>query len=214
NLLMAFYKSTNFKPERIIMYRDGVSDSEFLKVLRYELKAMREACTELGVDYKPGITFIVVQKRHHTRLYAANDKDAIGRSGNVPPGTTVDHSITHPSDKDFYMVSHEGIQGTSKPTHYYVLWDDNDLNLDQLQGMTYAMCHMYSRCTRSVSMPAPAYYAHLVAFRAKVHHEDMVNSDGSSDGSTVSSDSLSDSDINKIAGMGTNNPLSKTHYFL
>jgi len=25
------------------------------------------------------------------------------------------------------------------------------------------------RCTRSVSIPAPAYYAHLVAFRARYH---------------------------------------------
>ena len=27
----------------------------------------------------------------------------------------------------------------------------------------------YVRCTRSVSIPAPAYYAHLVAFRARYH---------------------------------------------
>lgn len=31
------------------------------------------------------------------------------------------------------------------------------------------MCHTYVRCTRSVSIPAPAYYAHLVAFRARYH---------------------------------------------
>lgn len=30
-------------------------------------------------------------------------------------------------------------------------------------------CHTYARCTRSVSIPAPAYYAHLVAFRARYH---------------------------------------------
>ena len=44
---------------------------------------------------------------YYFRLYAANEEDRIGRSGNVPPGTTVDTKITHPSDKDFYMVSHE-----------------------------------------------------------------------------------------------------------
>ena len=36
---------------------------------------------------------------------------------------------------------------------------------DELQQLTYQLCHTYVRCTRSVSIPAPAYYAHLVAFR-------------------------------------------------
>ena len=40
---------------------------------------------------------------------------------------------------------------------------------DELQVLTYQMCHTYVRCTRSVSIPAPAYYAHLVAFRARYH---------------------------------------------
>lgn len=50
-----------------------------------------------------------------------------------------------------------------------MLWDDNSLTADELQQLTYQMCHTYVRCTRSVSIPAPAYYAHLVAFRARYH---------------------------------------------
>jgi hypothetical protein len=61
------------------------------------------------------------------------------------------------------------LQGTSRPSHYHVLWDDNSLTADELQQLTYQMCHTYVRCTRSVSIPAPAYYAHLVAFRARYH---------------------------------------------
>ena len=60
-------------------------------------------------------------------------------------------------------------QGTSRPSHYHVLWDDNDFTADELQSTTYQLCHTYVRCTRSVSIPAPAYYAHLVAFRARYH---------------------------------------------
>lgn len=60
-------------------------------------------------------------------------------------------------------------QGTSRPSHYHVLWDDNRFNADELQILTYQLCHTYVRCTRSVSIPAPAYYAHLVAFRARYH---------------------------------------------
>lgn len=124
----------------------------------------------------------------------------IGKSGNIPAGTTVDTSITHPFEFDFYLCSHAGIQvtadgrdavfcsvllcvalsglssnsvsplqGTSRPSHYYVLWDDNRFTADELQILTYQLCHTYVRCTRSVSIPAPAYYARLVAFRARYH---------------------------------------------
>ncbi|KAG7176184.1 argonaute 2-like 2, partial [Homarus americanus] len=183
NLLISFYKSTKRKPDRIIMFRDGVSESQFLEVLSYELKAMRAACTELEEGYTPAMTFIVVQKRHHTRLFC-QDRDGVGRSKNIPPGTTVDTFITHPTERDFYLCSHQGIQGTSKPTHYHILWDDSDLTMNDLQTLTYAMCHLYSRCTRSVSIPTPAYYAHLVAFRAKVHSHDLCHSETSSSASS------------------------------
>lgn len=168
-LLVQFYKSTRFKPNRIIFYRDGVSEGQFSAVLQHELLAVREACMKLEADYKPGITFIVVQKRHHTRLFCADKKEQIGKSGNIPAGTTVDVGITHPTEFDFYLCSHAGIQGTSRPSHYHVLWDDNHFTADELQCLTYQLCHTYVRCTRSVSIPAPAYYAHLVAFRARYH---------------------------------------------
>lgn len=169
SLLLQFYQSTRFKPARIIYYRDGVSEGQFSNVLNHELRAIREACLKLEIEYQPGITFVVVQKRHHTRLFCADKKDQMGRSGNIPAGTTVDHVITHPTEFDFYLCSHAGIQGTSRPSHYHVLWDDNNFSADDLQNLTYQLCHTYVRCTRSVSIPAPAYYAHLVAFRARYH---------------------------------------------
>ena len=98
---------------------------------------MREACIKLEADYKPGITFIVVQKRHHTRLFCADKKEQSGRSGNIPAGTTVDIGITHPTEFDFYLCSHQGIQGTSRPSHYHVLWDDNHFEADELQQLTF-----------------------------------------------------------------------------
>lgn len=191
-LLIMFYKSTGgYKPHRIILYRDGVSEGQFPHVLQHELTALREACIKLEAGYRPGITFIVVQKRHHTRLFCADKKEQSGKSGNIPAGTTVDVGITHPTEFDFYLCSHQGIQvtylhyndvdnavliltltffpnqGTSRPSHYHVLWDDNQFDSDELQCLTYQLCHTYVRCTRSVSIPAPAYYAHLVAFRAR-----------------------------------------------
>ena len=57
------------------------------QVLQHELRSVREACMKLEEDYEPGITFIVVQKRHHTRLFCADHKDMVGT--NVYVGTNV-----------------------------------------------------------------------------------------------------------------------------
>lgn len=41
-LLLAFYKSTNQKPHRIIFYRDGVGEGQFSQVLWHEMDAIRK----------------------------------------------------------------------------------------------------------------------------------------------------------------------------
>ena len=86
--------------------------------------------------------------------------------GNAPPGTVVDSHITANSQFDFYMCSHYGMLGTSRPTHYHVLNDDIKLNADEIQRFTFDMCHLFGRCTAVVSSPAPTYYAHLAAYQA------------------------------------------------
>jgi eukaryotic translation initiation factor 2C len=42
----------------------------------------------LESDYQPPVTFVVVQKRHHTRLFANNHNDnhVVNKSENILPG--------------------------------------------------------------------------------------------------------------------------------
>eukprot|EP00795_Rhopilema_esculentum_P001647 gene1647-16114_t len=182
-LLIEFKRATGYEPERIIMYRDGVSEGQFSQVLQHEVSAVQKACRSLHAEYKPSITFMTVQKRHHVRLFPEDRRDEIGRSKNIPAGTVVDKTICHPTEFDFYLCSHSGIQGTSRPAHYRVLWDDSRFTADELQTLTYSLCHNYARCTRSVSIPPPAYYAHHVAMRARYH---VAAKEGSSQGSSNS----------------------------
>ncbi|KAL3183022.1 hypothetical protein MRX96_006813 [Rhipicephalus microplus] len=55
--------------------------------------------------------------------------------------------------------------GTSRPAHYYIEWDDSNFSADDLQKLSYYLCHTY----HSVSIPASLYYAHLTAGSAKDH---------------------------------------------
>lgn len=59
------------------------------------------------------------------------------------------------------------------------------LSLFVAQMLTYWLTFTYQRATRTVSIPPPAYYAHLAAFRARM----MI--------------SRSDSDVESVASGGT-----------
>ncbi|KAH7980007.1 hypothetical protein HPB49_012573 [Dermacentor silvarum] len=86
------------------------------------------------------------------------------------------------------------LQGTSRPAHYYIVWDDSNFTADELQKLSYYLCHTYARCARSVSIPAPVYYAHLAASRAKNHIVSKVDvSSSSSDCSGGSGDKVTTS---------------------
>ncbi|XP_035892676.1 protein argonaute-2 isoform X2 [Anopheles stephensi] len=170
--LLLYLQHNGALPDRIMYYRDGVSDGQFSEILTIELQALHAAIARTKPGYKPALTFIVVQKRHHTRLFPHGNGTSEGRNCNVPPGTIVDSEITMPNRFEFYLVSHAAVQGVAKPTKYVVLYDDSNCLPDQLQALTYNLCHLFARCNRAVSYPAPTYYAHLAAYRGRVYIKD------------------------------------------
>ncbi|KAK8771998.1 hypothetical protein V5799_024758 [Amblyomma americanum] len=84
------------------------------------------------------------------------------------------------------------VQGTSRPSHYYIVWDDSSFTSDELQKLCYYLCHTYARCSQTVSIPVPVYYAHLAAYRSRNHVMSKLDvSSSSSDSSGGSADSVS-----------------------
>ncbi|KAK7036065.1 protein argonaute-2 [Favolaschia claudopus] len=168
------------KPERLFFYRDGVSEGQFQQVLDNELPLIKAACRELNIN--PRLTLVIVGKRHHIRMRPENDSDARD-VGNCPAGTVVDRDITHPTLFDFYLLSHGGILGTSRSAHYCV----SGISF-VFEKLTFALCHAYAPSTRSVSIPAPVYYADTVCGRAKTRFDPF--SHGSQTESTDASEIL------------------------
>ncbi|UJR09387.1 hypothetical protein I4U23_013630 [Adineta vaga] len=166
SLIRQYYdKHQEQPPKAIVIYRDGISESEFDMVLEKEMMATRKACVELSSDYQPYLTYIVVNKRHHTRFLPMH------LNGNIEAGTVIDsHDVTNATTCDFFLKSHNyRVPGTSRPIHYHVLYDDNKLKLDEIQMLTYALCFLYARTTCAISVPTPVRYANLLAERTKYY---------------------------------------------
>ncbi|KZP01222.1 Piwi-domain-containing protein [Calocera viscosa TUFC12733] len=170
------HKRNNIAPQRIIFYRDGVSEGQFAEVCAREVQAIRDAFVALKLP-QPKLTFMVVGKRHHVRFFP--ERQNADRTGNAPAGLVVDTDVAHPYEWDFYLQSHAGLLGTSRPMHVSVVVDDNGLNADQLQELTFTLTHNFPRATRTVSIPTPVYHADLACGRANIHFDPMANGSGS-----------------------------------
>ena len=118
---------------------------------------------------------IIANKRHHIRLFPRDgDMNSGDRNGNPLPGTLVERDVTHPYEYDFYLNSHSAIQGTARPTHYYVILDEAKVPVDKLQKMIYQHCYQYIRSTTPVSLYPAIYYAHLASNRARSHEHESA----------------------------------------
>ncbi|CEP13223.1 hypothetical protein [Parasitella parasitica] len=206
-LLQKFYKETGVKPERMIFYRDGVANNQFTQVMETEVAAIRHACAMLDINYKPTITFIVVQKRHRARFFPIGQRDA-DRNGNCMPGVVIDTDVVHPFEFDFYLQSHTAIKGTARAAHYYVLHDQNNFSADDLQDLSYKLTHVYARSCGPVSLVPAVYYADLVAARARFHRPGGDWSD-----TTASSEMTSEVDLQSMYAV-VKQELQNTMYFM
>ena len=158
-------------PQQIYYMRDGVSEGQFAHVLHQEVPNIKAVIKDVmnGQDFNGKITVIVASKRHHVRAFP--EKDGSDQNGNPLPGTLIEKDVTTPNEFDFYLYSHIALQGTSRPVHYSVLFDEVNHKPEQLQNMIYEHCYQYMRSTTSVSLHPAVYYAHLASNRAKAHED-------------------------------------------
>ncbi|KAK4336886.1 hypothetical protein RND71_043713 [Anisodus tanguticus] len=176
-MLQNFIKINNFRPDFIIMYRDGVSESQFNEVINKELKLMKSAFSRIDPNYAPRLTFIVVQKRHHVRFLPSNPRNRLN-SENVKPGTVIDNTIVSNYYHEFFLCAHYGALGTSRPTRYIVLHDESEFSGDEIQRATNNLSYLFPRCLKAVSVPPPVLYSHLAAKRARSYLITLDNNRG------------------------------------
>lgn len=162
--LTAFKAFNGYYPDRIIIYRDGVGDGQLPLVQNYEVPQFKIAIKRVDPDYKPLLTFIVVQKRINSKFFrVVPNKQGAESLVNPPPGSVLDYNITSRYLYDFYVISQHVREGTTTPSHYIVLNDENNFEPDVLQRLTYKLCFLYYNWPGTVRVPAPCQYAHKLA---------------------------------------------------
>ena len=162
------------------------------------------------------MTVVVCGKRHHTRFYPTEAPSA-DHNGNPKPGTIVDRGVTAIYEYDFFLQAHGGLQGTTRPTHYYVVCNEMDLNADDLQSLTNAISYTFARATKAVSLAAPAYYADLACERGRCYLHKLLM--GFSDtNTTTASGSINEEDVfkeaEKLWNGGVKGKLKESMYYL
>lgn len=178
-------------PEHVLVYRDGVSNSQLVTVMAEEVapyeaawRAASGAAGGGGAAAESGaggggasaeggaggraaaesgmkLTVVVVQKRVSARFFT----DGAGNSRSPPVGTVVDSDAVSSIFRDFYLVSadaHPNV-GVATPTRYIVLRDDMRMSPDDLQGLTLRLCYCYPNWLGSVRVPGVCQLAHKAA---------------------------------------------------
>ena len=99
--ITSFYRTNGekFFPAQIVLYRDGVSDSQKRAILNHEIPAVKKAIAALSIDCK--LTVIMVNKRISTRYFLMDGSNI----RNPQPGTFVDRDIVKQGVYDFYLIS-------------------------------------------------------------------------------------------------------------
>ncbi|KAK4549069.1 hypothetical protein LTR36_007525 [Oleoguttula mirabilis] len=183
-------------PQRIIYFRDGVSEGQYQHVLQQEVADMKALLKTADPNLKIPFVVIVGSKRHHVRFFPEKGGD---RNGNALPGTLIETGVTHPFENDFYLCSHAALKGTARPMHYHVLLNEAGMSNEELQTLIYEQCYQYIRATTPVSQHPAIYYAHIASNRA-IPHDPRWS--GSSDSPAVASRGQSGSQGDRSGSSG------------
>lgn len=172
------------KPFNVVIYRDGVSESQLDQILEREVPKIRQAYKNVFPLALLKITLVVAIKRHTTRFFPKNPKDG-DSNGNIQPGTVVDNGVTQPKYWEFFLAAHFALKGTAKPTRYVVILDEVfektykfDLTTNHavhLENFTHDLSYLFGRATNAVSVCTPAYYADILCTRARAYMAALAN---------------------------------------
>ncbi len=159
--LEKFLKETKtFLPQLIVVYRDGLTESQRSTHFVGEVKSMLKAVADRYPDYTPKFVYATVSKKIHTRFFLRGDAPrSSGTLANPRPGTVVHSGIVDPRKYEFLIMPQHVSEGTGTPARIHVLYDTSGLPCDVFEELTNAACYGYFNWQGAIRTPAPCKYA-------------------------------------------------------
>lgn len=161
--IQEFIKANGVAPERIIIYRDAVSEGQSEVTLKTEVPQLAQAIQNLmdvgEMETEPSILFLLANKRIEQRFFTQDRKFM----QNPDRGLVIESEITRPDRFEFYMISHAGPTGLQCPVRYEVIKNTfTDLDPKDLYDLTNSLCYGFYNLQGAVRIPAPIMYAHTM----------------------------------------------------
>ncbi|CAI2368923.1 unnamed protein product [Moneuplotes crassus] len=162
--LQEFNTKNGLFPQKIIIYRDAVSEGQSEVTLRTEVPELEKAIKNLKdsgqIEEEPSILFILANKRIEQRFFT---QDRRGNLKNPRRGLVIESKITRTDRFDFYMISHAGPTGLQCPVRYEVIKNTfQDLDPKDLYDLTNILCYEFYNLQGTVRIPSPLIYAHTM----------------------------------------------------
>ncbi|VDL85775.1 unnamed protein product [Nippostrongylus brasiliensis] len=174
--LKDFYKDTNSLPLDIVVFRGGVSEGEFKKVVG-EMIDLQKAFVEVNHLYRhgmysPSLTCLVIQTSSNYRVIPTRiDPRARPMDQNVPCGTVVDDAV-HPSYNEFLIIPQKALQGTARTVRCTLVMHSKGTSgtlptMEELRQITYTLCHGHQVVCGSTTLPSVCYSATNLSKRGR-----------------------------------------------
>ena len=171
--LQRFLEETKkFLPELIIIYRDGVGETQKKLLFEVELKSMVGGLEQKFPKYEPKLIFATVNKKIHMRFFAHAGGAGGARGGrrgygeeqkqglmNPQPGTVVDKGIVDTTKYEFLLMPQFVNEGTGTPAKFHVMYDTSEMPPETFEELTNALCYGYDNWQGAIRTPAPCKYA-------------------------------------------------------
>ncbi|KAL7676115.1 hypothetical protein ACOME3_002372 [Neoechinorhynchus agilis] len=159
----------NKYPKSIIVYRDGIGDGQLECIGNSECNQINNVWkltnNSVGNNKElPTLTYIVVKKRINSRFFMMDNRN--GSYANPNGGLVVDKIVTINEWRDFYLISQKVTQGSATPSHYNILTNKSGFTMDEIQILSFKLCHMYFNWAGAIRVPAMCQYAHKLAYMA------------------------------------------------
>lgn len=159
NGVEAFKAANGTAPERIVIFRDGVSESQLPAVLSTECGSIKDALINAG-HKDTDLIFLVVNQTSNARFFCKNGS----RNVNPERGIVIDSGVVRENEYDFYIVPHGSRQGIQGPTRFHLLYSSEAIDTKSLYEVCYRLCYGYFNYGSSIKVPSPVLYAHKLAY--------------------------------------------------